>query len=67
MSERYIGLMPGTRIRYGIEAALSQVLFPDLQVRKPMTERYIGLMSGTRIRHGIEAASSLTYFFPTCK
>ena len=35
MSERYIGLMSGTRIRHGIEAAPSHVLFPDLQVRKP--------------------------------
>ncbi len=27
MSERYIGLMPGTRIRYGIEAAPSLTYF----------------------------------------
>ncbi len=27
MSERYIGLMPGTRIRHGIEAALSLTYF----------------------------------------
>ena len=35
MTERYIGLMSGTRIRHGIEAALSHVRFPALQVRKP--------------------------------
>ncbi len=41
MSERYIGLMSGTRIRHGIEAApsltcvFSHVRFPALQVRKP--------------------------------
>ena len=30
MSERYIGLMPGTRIRHGIEAAPSLTYFSPL-------------------------------------